>query len=103
MHLKVTGLPGADQRRDRQFLHVDVGADQRGELRRQLADEGRLDAGGIDQARHFGRAIVRQRGDAAIVAHVAVDHRRLAGPHRVHDRGGIFLRLSLTSIVSAVR
>ena len=33
------------QRRDGQLLHVDVGADQRGELRRQRADVGRLDAG----------------------------------------------------------
>ncbi len=35
----------------------------------------------------------RQRGDAAVVAHVAVDDRRFAGPDRVDDRRGIFLRL----------
>ena len=45
------------QRGDGQFLHIDVGADQRGKLRRQFADECRLDARGVDQARHFRRAV----------------------------------------------
>ena len=45
------------QRRDGQFLHVDVGADQRGQLRRQGADIGRLDAVAVDEAGHLDRAV----------------------------------------------
>ncbi|MNL87144.1 hypothetical protein D3C87_2161580 [compost metagenome] len=45
------------QRLDRQFLDIDVGAHQRRQLRRQVADKGRLDAGSIDEAGHFGGAI----------------------------------------------
>src|SRR5690606_3327127 len=46
-----------------------------------------------DEARHFDRGIVWQRGDDPVVAQIAVDHRRLAGPHRVDDRGRILLGL----------
>ncbi len=61
-------------RPDSQFLHVDVGADEGRKLRRQFADESGLDAPVIDEARHFGGACGRQRGDAAVVAEISVDH-----------------------------
>ncbi len=48
------------QRLHRQLLHVDIGADQGGELGGQLADIGRLDAVFVDEAGHFVGAIGRQ-------------------------------------------
>jgi hypothetical protein len=59
-------------------------------LRRQRADPGRMNARGVDQAGDFDGAILRQRGDAAAVALIAVDPGGLAGPDRIDDRGGVF-------------
>ena len=43
-----------------QALDVDVGAVECGQLRRQIADGGRLDAAGVDQAGHLHAAAGRQ-------------------------------------------
>ncbi len=88
---------------NRQFLNVDVGAHQRGQLRGQLSDRCGLDARGIDKAWNFGRACVGQRGDRTIVAHISVDHGGCAGPDRIDDLGGIFVAwLDLDGIGVAV-
>src|SRR6516165_8359710 len=42
-----------ERRLDRQLLHVYVGADHAGQLRRKCADAGRLDAVAVDEARHL--------------------------------------------------
>ena len=45
---------------DGQQLHVDVGAVERGADLRQIADVGRGNAGGVDQAGHLDHRIARQ-------------------------------------------
>ena len=52
--------PAGERGLDGQLLHVDVGLDQRGELRRQRADRLRLDAVPVDEARHLDAAAGRQ-------------------------------------------
>ena len=66
-------------------LHIDIGADERGELRRQVADIGGLQAIVVDQARHFDGRGIGQRGDHAIVPEIAVDDRGFARPDRIDD------------------
>ena len=50
------------------------------ELRRDVADDRSAGCRCVDEAGHLDGAAVGQRGDAAAVADVAVDHRGLAGP-----------------------
>ena len=54
--LALTGQRGLD----RQRLHIHVGLHQRGQLRRQHADLGRLEAVLVDQAGYFDTAALRQ-------------------------------------------
>src|SRR5271170_1146710 len=82
----VLGHEGADG----ELLDIDVGADQRGQLRRERAHSSRMNARRIHEAGDFHGAIVGQRGNAAVVALIAVDYRGLAGPDGIDDGGGIF-------------
>lgn len=75
---------------DRQQLHVDVRAVQRGALLRQIADDGRLHAVAVDEARNLDARVAGQIRNQAAIEHVAADHDRVAGLHRFHDVAGVF-------------
>src|SRR5699024_4953781 len=67
-------------------LDVDVGAVQRGKLRREVTDDRGLDAAGIDQAGHLDAGVGGEiRDQHAAVGHVAVDHAGGAGDDGVRD------------------
>jgi hypothetical protein len=66
-------------RLDGQFLDVDVGLHQGGQLGRQDANLRRLDAVAVDHAGDFDDAGAGQIGDQSAIGDVAVDDPRLAG------------------------
>jgi len=75
----------------RQGLDIDVGLDEGGQVRRQAADPGRLQAVSVHQAGYFHAALARQVVDQAVVHDVAVDDARLAGFHAVDDVGAVLV------------
>src|SRR5690606_1992270 len=76
---------------NRQLLDVHVRAHERGQLGRNLAHAGWLDAVRVDEARHLDAAALRQLVDEAIVRNVAVDHARLARHDAVDDARSVLL------------
>ena len=62
------------RRLDREELDVDVRAVQRSALLRQVADDGRLHAVAIDEARNLYARVAGQIGDQTAIQHVAADH-----------------------------
>ena len=84
-----------------QLADVRERAVERRALRRDVADVRRLDAGAVDQARHLDADVRGQVRDQAGVAHVAVDHARLARLDRVDDQRGVLQLRSISSGVPA--
>ena len=64
---------------------------EQGALRRQGADMHGMEAGPIDENRHFHAGALRQVGDQAGVAHIAVELERLAALEGIDDVGGILV------------
>jgi hypothetical protein len=81
----VLALPG-ECGLHRQFLHIDIRADERRELRRECADVRGLHAVAVDEARNLNRGARGQVVDEPLVGHVAVDDARLARLDAADDR-----------------
>ena len=93
-HRRVVDVFGVliDQGRNGKFLHIDIGAHQSDQLRRNVFDNSGLQAVAVHQHRDFHRTAFGQLRDETSVGDVAVDHRRLAGDHRIDDLAGVFVR-----------
>src|SRR4051794_30002552 len=82
--------PAGESSLHSELLHVDVGANQRRELRRQRTDPRGLDAVAVDETRHLDRATRRKVINKTVVRDVAVHNTRLARLDTPDDRGCVF-------------
>ncbi len=64
---------------------------ERDALRRQLADVHRVEAGFVDEHRHFDAGAIGQVGDQLGVGYVAVERESLAALQGIDDIGCIFM------------
>ncbi len=90
MRIEQSGLVDAlavscESRLDRQLLNRNAQVHDGGKLRGDPTDPDRLNSVSVDMARHFHDAFIGQILDQAVVWHIAVYQRRVAGYRGMND------------------